>query len=194
MTYDKSLVDDGTSCDKYQASFERSMGKINGKHIPYEALARNSNSVVNTLRIRAGLDPLNGSAHREPVTVTLERSMSSWTRGARIPTAFVVWLLVGGCVNRTWHTPEEVRRAIDDRSMLGATAERAVAVLTHVRLQNGDSITVGSFDVRRGRLEASVPHARRTWFTRWDIDISVTFDSTKRVQRVDVVYGAVNPM
>jgi hypothetical protein len=53
--YDKPLVDDDSSCEKYVKSFERTAERINDAKIPYHALERNSNSVVNTLLRNAGI-------------------------------------------------------------------------------------------------------------------------------------------
>ena len=46
VAYDKPLVDDDESCDKYQQSFAATMNRINGKKIMHDPLANNSNSVA----------------------------------------------------------------------------------------------------------------------------------------------------
>lgn len=62
VSYDEPLVDDSRSCDSFEASFDRTRKRINDRGIPYRAMSQNSNSVVNTLLVRAGLKPLNTGA------------------------------------------------------------------------------------------------------------------------------------
>ena len=52
--YDKPLVDDKKSCAQLEASFATSLILVNASGTPY-GLRQNSNSVVNTMLVRAGL-------------------------------------------------------------------------------------------------------------------------------------------
>lgn len=63
--YDEPLVDDDKSCAKYERSFSSTERRINQADIPY-GLHMNSNSVVNTMLLRAGLGFLDASGRRAP--------------------------------------------------------------------------------------------------------------------------------
>ncbi len=65
LGYDAPLVDNDESCAKYERSFASSVSRINEAQIGY-GLNRNSNSVVNTLLLRAGLGFLQPGGRRAP--------------------------------------------------------------------------------------------------------------------------------
>lgn len=120
--------------------------------------------------------------------------MLNGTRVCRIATVLALSLTPAGCIHRTWHTPEEVRAAFGEAAIIGASPDQAIAVLRKVRLRNGDSIQVGAFEPDRHRIEASVSPGKRTWFTRWAIDVTVKFDSTAKATNLEIAYSAINPM
>ena len=113
---------------------------------------------------------------------------------ARLLAVLMLSILASGCIDRTWHTPEEVRGAIGEDRILGRSPAQVVSLLRRVRLKRDDSLQVSSFypDIRQ--IQASVAHARRTLWVLWDIDVTVTFDSTLKATGLDVEYDAVNPL
>ena len=112
---------------------------------------------------------------------------------ARLLVALMLSILASGCIYRTWHTPAEVRGAIGESRVLGRSPAQVVSLLRRVRLKRGDTIQVAFYpDIRQ--IQASVSHARRTLWVLWDIDVTVTFDSTLKATGLDVEYDAVNPL
>jgi|SRR6185437_10738829 hypothetical protein len=98
------------------------------------------------------------------------------------------------CVYRTRHTTEEVQTAIRNAGIIGKEPEQVGDLLRNIRLRNNDSISVSSYEPEYFRIEAAVSPARRTWWTRWQIDVIVSFDSTKKATAVKVDYTAINPL
>lgn len=126
-----------------------------------------------------------------------QRDIAKMAMSSRFPRLLVLLTLclpVAACVSRTWHTPDEVRAAIDESAIIGASPDQAIAALRRVRLKNGDSIEVGSFEPRQRRVAASVSPGKRTWFTRWAIDVTVSFDSAQKATNLDIAYSAINPL
>jgi hypothetical protein len=72
--------------------------------------------------------------------------------------------------------------------------EEAIVRLRGVRLTHGDSIDVGNFNPDRRVIESIVDPAGRTLFTRWVIDVTVKFDSSRKATAIDVDYSAINPL
>ncbi|MGH7689013.1 MAG: hypothetical protein ACREN3_05355, partial [Gemmatimonadaceae bacterium] len=99
-----------------------------------------------------------------------------------------------GCISQTRHTVEEVREALAKAPIVGSSPQQVISLLGRVRLAHGDSIDVGSYYPKSHRIFASVSPARRSWFTRWAIDVTVTFDSVDKAKNVDVEYSAISPM
>ena len=94
------------------------------------------------------------------------------------------------------HSPAEVRAAIEARHVIGATPDSVISVLRGLRLTGGDTLHVGSYseDGDRRVVEASVADAKKTGRVRWNIDVVVSFDSTRKATKFDVDYSATNPM
>jgi len=87
-----------------------------------------------------------------------------------------------------------VQTAIRNAGIIGKEPEQVGDLLRNIRLRNNDSISVSSYEPEYFRIEAAVSPARRTWWTRWQIDVIVSFDSTKKATAVKVDYTAINPL
>lgn len=107
-------------------------------------------------------------------------------------TVFVAF--ISSCASYTRATPASVRQAIVAAGVLGTTPDETVAKLHTVRLPSAGRLIVGSYLPDRKVVEASLPNARKPWFSTWSINVVVRFDSTSRASELDVHYSADSPL
>ena len=94
-----------------------------------------------------------------------------------------------GCF-RTKCTPDQVRTTLSELERTRASLSVADSVLRTVQLPPGCQLHVGSFERERRQIGAIVVDAKRAWFTQWNIQVTVRFDSTDHVDGVDAQYSA----
>lgn len=100
-----------------------------------------------------------------------------------------------GCVGYTRHTPDEVRNAVLRAGVIGQYPTDVITKLRAIRLSRNDSLVVDDqLDEEKRLVTASVLNARRTWFSRWSVNVFVSFDTEGKATKLDVHYSVDNPM
>ena len=84
----------------------------------------------------------------------------------RLGSAALFAFLLASCIHYyRRHTPDEVRQAIVDADIVGATPEEAIRKLRAISFKDGRRLTVGEYNPERYLVEATLTDAMRTWIS-----------------------------
>jgi hypothetical protein len=91
-------------------------------------------------------------------------------------------------------SPEQVRKAVLDAGVIGQPPVEVERRLHDLRFDDGRHLAVNSFDPSRLVVTASMRDSQGRPGEKWNVDVVVTFDSTRKAVAVEARDTAVNPL
>ena len=106
----------------------------------------------------------------------------------------VVALLLSNLVYYDRIDPEEFRAELIERGIIGSTPLEANAILSTISIPEGSEVVVGRFNPATGRAFASVSNAQRLAWNVWRVRVELIYNTSQRVDSVEVTLTADRPL